>query len=164
MVYTRREVGRIALAAGAALQLKGAPKPDSKFNGVQIGAITYSYRQLPNSNDAKTVLQYVLDSNISAIELMGPVAESFAGAPATGRGGFGGGQGRPRRWRKGPECQRSAGRQSAAWSRRPGWTPRRETTPDTRTAGGAAESRARAEGVAALRFHGQIQRIPEDVQ
>ncbi len=95
MVYTRREVGRIALAAGAALQLKGAPKPDSKFNGVQIGAITYSYRQLPNSNDAKTVLQYVLDSNISAIELMGPVAESFAGAPATGRGGFGGGQGGP---------------------------------------------------------------------
>jgi sugar phosphate isomerase/epimerase len=38
------------------------------------------------------VLQYVLDSNISAIELMGPVAESFAGAPSAGRGGFGGGQ------------------------------------------------------------------------
>jgi sugar phosphate isomerase/epimerase len=67
-------------------------KPDSRFGGVQIGAITYSYRQLPGSNDAKQVLQYVLDSNISAIELMGPVAENFAGAPSTGRGGFGGGQ------------------------------------------------------------------------
>ncbi|HTS28669.1 MAG TPA: sugar phosphate isomerase/epimerase [Bryobacteraceae bacterium] len=93
MLYTRRDVGRIALAAGATLQLKGAGKPNSKFNGVQIGTITYSYRQLPNSNDARQVLQYVLDSNISAIELMGPVAENYAGAPSAGRGGFGGGGG-----------------------------------------------------------------------
>jgi sugar phosphate isomerase/epimerase len=92
MLYTRRDVGKIALAAGAALKLKGADKPNSKFNGVQIGAITYSYRQLPESNDAKQVLQYVVDSNISAIELMGPVAESYAGAPSSGRGGFGGGR------------------------------------------------------------------------
>jgi sugar phosphate isomerase/epimerase len=91
MLYTRRDIGRIALAAGAAAKLRGAGKPDSRFGGVQIGAITYSYRQLPNSNDAHQVLQYVLDSNISAVELMGPVAESFAGAPSTGRGGFGGG-------------------------------------------------------------------------
>jgi sugar phosphate isomerase/epimerase len=93
MLYTRRDVGKIALAAGAAWKLKGADKPNSNFNGVQIGAITYSYRQLPNSNDAKQVLQYVLDSNLSAIELMGPVAESYAGAPSAGRGGFGGGRG-----------------------------------------------------------------------
>lgn len=91
MLYSRRDVGKIALAAGAALKLKGAAKPNSNFNGVQIGAITYSYRQLPNSNDAKQVLEYVLASNISAIELMGPVAENFAGAPSAGRGGFGGG-------------------------------------------------------------------------
>ena len=95
MLYTRRDVGKIALTAGVALTLKGAGKPNSKFNGVQIGAITYSYRQLPNSNDADQVLQYVIDSNISAIELMGPVAENFAGAPSAGRGGFGGGPGGP---------------------------------------------------------------------
>jgi sugar phosphate isomerase/epimerase len=90
MLYTRRDIGKIALAAGAASRLKGAEKPNSRFNGVQIGAITYSYRQLPGSNDAAQVLQYVLDSNISAIELMGPVAENFAGAPSAGRGGRGG--------------------------------------------------------------------------
>jgi sugar phosphate isomerase/epimerase len=92
MLYTRRDIGRIALAAGAASKLRGAARPNSNFDGVQIGTITYSYRQLPNSNDATQVLEYVLDSNINAIELMGPVAESFAGAPNAGRGGFGGGQ------------------------------------------------------------------------
>jgi sugar phosphate isomerase/epimerase len=92
MLYTRRDIGRIAVAAGAASRLMAA-KPNSVFNGVQIGVITYSYRQLPGSNDAKQVLQYILDSNISAIELMGPVAENFAGSPSAGRGGFGGGQG-----------------------------------------------------------------------
>jgi sugar phosphate isomerase/epimerase len=93
MLYTRRDLGRVALAAGAAAKLVGAGKPNSKFSGVQIGAITYSYRSLPGSNDARQVLQYVLDSNISAIELMGPVAENYAGAPSGGRGGFGGGPG-----------------------------------------------------------------------
>jgi len=91
MIYTRRDMARIAVAAGAAARLRGAGKPDSRFNGVQIGAITYSYRELPNSNDAHQVLEYVLGSNLSAIELMGPVAESYAGAPSAGRGGFGGG-------------------------------------------------------------------------
>src|SRR5690606_31561266 len=55
--------------------------PNSKFNGVQIGAITYSFRSLPV--DAESVLKYCIDSNISAIELMGPTAEAFAGAPHT---------------------------------------------------------------------------------
>jgi sugar phosphate isomerase/epimerase len=91
MLYTRRDIGKIAVAAGAASRLMAA-KPNSVFDGVQIGVITYSYRQLPGSNDAKQVLQYVLDSNINAIELMGPVAENFAGAPSAGRGGFVGGQ------------------------------------------------------------------------
>ncbi|HKE25309.1 MAG TPA: sugar phosphate isomerase/epimerase [Bryobacteraceae bacterium] len=113
MLYTRRDIGRIALAAGAAAKLRGAEKPNSNFNGVQIGAITYSYRQLPNSNDAHQVLQYVLDSNISAIELMGPVAESFAGAPSAGRGGFGGGQRGPGGTPGGPGGP-SAGANSAA--------------------------------------------------
>jgi hypothetical protein len=49
MLYTRRDIGRIALATGAAAKLRGVEKPNSDFNGVQIGAITYSYRQLPNT-------------------------------------------------------------------------------------------------------------------
>jgi sugar phosphate isomerase/epimerase len=54
-------------------------KPNSKFFGVQIGVITYSFRGMPSS--AEQVLQYCVDSGISAIELMGDVAEEFAGKP-----------------------------------------------------------------------------------
>ena len=54
-------------------------KPNSLINGVQIGAITYSFRSLPGSPDQ--VLQYCIDSNISAIELMGDSVEDYAGKP-----------------------------------------------------------------------------------
>lgn len=54
-------------------------KPNSVFKGVQIGAITYSWRTMPGS--AEDILRYCQECNISAIELMGPTAESFAGAP-----------------------------------------------------------------------------------
>src|SRR5215471_2125164 len=99
MLYTRRDIGKIALAAGAASRLMAA-KPNSVFGGVQIGTITYSFRALPSS--AEQVLQYCLDCGISAIELMSNVAESYAGAPAQAGRGFGpppggpGGQGRGR--------------------------------------------------------------------
>jgi sugar phosphate isomerase/epimerase len=64
---------------GAPAIIKNLGKPDSKFNGVQIGAITYSFRSLPGN--AEQILKYCIDCNISAIELMGPTAEAFAGAP-----------------------------------------------------------------------------------
>jgi len=54
-------------------------KPNSKILGVQIGAITYSWRSLPSSPEQ--ILQYCLDSNISAIELMGDSIEAYAGKP-----------------------------------------------------------------------------------
>lgn len=60
--------------------LSAAPRPNSKFANVQIGAITYSFRALPGS--AEQTLQYLTDCNISAIELMSNVPESFAGSPA----------------------------------------------------------------------------------
>ena len=93
MLCTRRDIGKLAVAAGAASRLWAA-KPNSVFGGVQIGAITYSFRALPSSADE--VLKYCLDCGISAIELMSNVAESYVGAPAQGgRGGFpGGGPGR----------------------------------------------------------------------
>lgn len=80
-----------ALVSGAIIgspKLLGAPalvrslgdKPNSKINGVQIGVITYSFRDMPDQS-AEATLQYVLDSGISAIELMGGPAESFVGAP-----------------------------------------------------------------------------------
>src|SRR3954468_19886405 len=97
MSFTRREFGKLALAGvpSAALlarteSLFGAAsaqaKPNSVFNGVQIGTITYSYRSMPDQS-AEATLKYILDSGISAIELMGGPVESFAGAPESGRGG-----------------------------------------------------------------------------
>jgi hypothetical protein len=54
-------------------------KPDSKINGVQVGVITYSFRSMPGK--LEQLLQYCIDSNISAIELMGDAAEDYAGKP-----------------------------------------------------------------------------------
>jgi sugar phosphate isomerase/epimerase len=54
-------------------------KPDSKFGGVQVGAITYSWRSMPDS--AEDMLRYCLLTGISSIELMGDVAEKYAGLP-----------------------------------------------------------------------------------
>jgi hypothetical protein len=89
---TRRELGKLALAATPASTLLA--KPNSKFDGVRIGVITYSYRSMPGANDAEALLKYIVDSGISGIELMGPAAEIYAGSPApAGRGG-GGGRGR----------------------------------------------------------------------
>ena len=54
-------------------------KPDSKFAGVQIGAITYSWRSMPGT--PKDIIQYCLQAGISSIELMGNVAEDYLGIP-----------------------------------------------------------------------------------
>src|SRR5215475_9546621 len=108
MLYTRRDAGKIGLAAGLASMFgsktMAAAKPDSKFKGVQIGTITYSYRSMADQS-AEATLKYIVDSGISAIELMGgpvndwarkkgkwdssPVAAAAADA-AAGRGGRGG--------------------------------------------------------------------------
>jgi sugar phosphate isomerase/epimerase len=65
-----------------------AGKPNSKFNGVQIGAITYSFRSMPST--AEDLLKYIVQCGLSSVELMGEPVEQFAGVPA------GGGRGRPR--------------------------------------------------------------------
>ena len=105
MSYTRREFGKLALAGlpaatlagsgGAVLRAFAQAPPNSLIDGVQIGVITYSYRSMPDQS-AEATLKYIVDSGISAIELMGGPVESFAGAPASGRGGGGGraGEGR----------------------------------------------------------------------
>lgn len=62
--------------------LSVASNKGSKFGGVQIGAITYSYRSMPDQS-LNAVLNYVVQSGLSSVELMGDVAERFAGIPAT---------------------------------------------------------------------------------
>ncbi len=97
MFYTRRELGKLALAVPAAglfpRAVFGQAKPNSKIEGVQIGTITYSYRSMLDQS-AEATLRYILESGISAIELMGGPVESFAGAPAPAAGGGRGGGGR----------------------------------------------------------------------
>ncbi len=56
-----------------------ADKPNSNFGGVQIGAITYSWRSMPSK--AEDIIKYCTMSGISSIELMGEVAEEYAGIP-----------------------------------------------------------------------------------
>ena len=106
MLYTRRDIGKIALATGFAPRLMGGTKPNSKIKGVQVGTITYSYRSMPDQS-AEATLKYCVDSGISAIELMGgplndwvrkqgkwdsssAAAVAAAVAGAGGRGGRGG--------------------------------------------------------------------------
>jgi sugar phosphate isomerase/epimerase len=97
MYLKRREFSKLALAAAAApLGELFAAKPNSIFNGVTIGTITYSFRsEVPGSSEAEPLLKMVVDSGISHIELMPPAAEAYAGSPAAAnRGGGGGGGGR----------------------------------------------------------------------
>src|SRR5919205_76584 len=88
MAYTRREFGKLALAGLPAAAVLGRSdsiigasaqaKPNSKIEGVQIGTITYSYRSMPDQS-AEATLKYILESGISAVELMGGPIESYAG-------------------------------------------------------------------------------------
>lgn len=94
-MLSRRQFGKLALASVPAATVLGGSdfftafaqtKPSSLIDGVQIGTITYSYRSMPEQS-AEAVLKYIVGSGISAVELMGGPAESFAGAPSSGRGG-----------------------------------------------------------------------------
>src|SRR3974390_2050398 len=59
-------------------------KPNSVFNGVRIGCITYSYRGEINS--AEDTLKALIQDNLSEVEMMGGPIESFAGIRAGARG------------------------------------------------------------------------------
>jgi sugar phosphate isomerase/epimerase len=79
-------MGRYAVAGSGG---RSMGKPNSNFNGVQIGAITYSFRSMPGT--AEDLLKYIVECGISSVELMGEPAEQYAGIPT------GGGGPRPRR-------------------------------------------------------------------
>jgi sugar phosphate isomerase/epimerase len=62
------------------------PKPNSVFGGVQIGVISYSFRQGVPATDLVSILTRL---GINSVEIMSNHAEALAGAPAAP--GFGGG-------------------------------------------------------------------------
>ncbi len=103
MLYTRRDVGRIALAtgfaSGFASSVMGAAKPNSRIKGVQVGAITYSFRSMPDQS-AEATLKYCVDSGISAIELMNGPLNDYVRKQGKWDSSHGGGSGRPGRARR----------------------------------------------------------------
>ncbi len=99
MDRSRREFGKLTLTALPAswvlarVPLSAFAAIDSKIKGVQIGAITYSFRTIPNADDIIKAYQTI---GIGEMELMSNHAEALAGAPpgpgrAGGPGGRGGG-------------------------------------------------------------------------
>lgn len=96
MNLTRRDFTKLALTAPVGPWLAQplpaqAPtrRPNSEINGVNVGAITYSYRSMPDQS-AEAYLRYIVDSGISQIEFSGGPVEAFAGAPTMPRIGPGG--------------------------------------------------------------------------
>src|SRR5277367_1379559 len=93
MDYSRRDLGKIALAAVPLARTYAAI--NSKFYGVQIGAITYSFNSI--ASDPEAIIKAMVEVGLGETELMSNHCEALAGAPAIpsfGRGGGGGGRGR----------------------------------------------------------------------
>ena len=57
---------------------QGQETINSKYGGVQIGAITYSFRDI---REVDAVLQACVDAGLSSVELMGTGVEAYLGAP-----------------------------------------------------------------------------------
>jgi len=66
--------------SGSSVGAAAGSKLNSKFSGVQIGCITYSFRDQERGID--NVLKSCVDSGCSSIELMSTGIEAYLGAPA----------------------------------------------------------------------------------
>jgi len=62
----------------SSLSAEGQEPINSKYGGVQIGAITYSFRSI---REVDEVLQACVDAGLSSVELMGTGIEAYLGAP-----------------------------------------------------------------------------------
>jgi len=58
--------------------VQGQEPINSNYDGVQIGAITYSFRSI---REVDAVLQACVDAGLSSVELMGTGVEAYLGAP-----------------------------------------------------------------------------------
>ncbi len=144
MQFTRRDVGRIALASVPLAGAWGAKKINSKINGVQIGAITYSFNRIA-APDAEAIIKAYVEIGLGEAELMSNHCESLAGAPALPTFGRFPGAGAPRPPAGGPPA---GGPPPAAGGQRPAGGPggRPQLTPEQQ-----AERKAAMEKLAAWR-------------
>jgi sugar phosphate isomerase/epimerase len=95
MQITRRDLGKIAMASVPLARALAAKTIDSKFGGVQIGAITYSFNRIATP-DPEAIIKAYVEIGLGEAELMSNHCEALAGAPAMpmfGRGGGGAGRG-----------------------------------------------------------------------
>ena len=78
-------LSRREFAAIAALAIPGAAvlRAFAAANGVEIGAITYSFRSIPNAADIIAVMKQI---GLKEAEVMSNHIEQLAGAPSVGRG------------------------------------------------------------------------------
>jgi sugar phosphate isomerase/epimerase len=87
MALTRRQFNAAALSAVPVLGLSRRARAQARINsriaGVRIGAITYSFRSMPDPND---IIKAYVTIGLGEMELMSGDAEKLAGAPAGGRG------------------------------------------------------------------------------
>ena len=79
MIITRRDLGKLALAAVPGVRLLAAT-PNSKVAGVQIG-LNVPYNFGGRMMDGDEVLKRCVDLNISGVELRSQPVEAFAGTP-----------------------------------------------------------------------------------
>ena len=95
MEFTRRDLGKFALASVPLVRALRAKTIDSKFGGVQIGAITYSFNRIA-SPDPEAIVKAYVEIGLGECELMSNHCEALAGAPAMPAFGRGGGSGAAR--------------------------------------------------------------------
>jgi sugar phosphate isomerase/epimerase len=141
MLWTRREVGKLALSAlPAVYTVRRARAEDNvaangtEFGGVNVGIIApYALRGVAENID--DIVQAIAELRLHHVELQAEPVEAFAGAPARRRGP------RPDRRRRGP---RSEGEESA----------------DARTARGEAE---RPRGAGRRRGRGRAPLTSEEI-
>jgi sugar phosphate isomerase/epimerase len=85
MRYTRRDFAKLTFAGVPAsllvanLPVSAFAQINSRINGVQIGAITYSFRSM----SAPDIIKAYVDIGLGEMELMSNHAEQLAGAPAS---------------------------------------------------------------------------------
>src|SRR4051794_23358035 len=79
MAITRRHFARVAGFSTAAAF--GAARINSKVDGVQIGAITYSFNRIA-APDPEAIIRAYVDIGLGEAELMSNHCEALAGAPA----------------------------------------------------------------------------------
>src|SRR5690348_7465703 len=112
MNYTRRDLGKIALAALPAGKLLA--KPNSKFGGVQIGIIISPTTFLDMPLGADEILHKVVELGINAIEMQDVRVETYAGAPIAARAAYSGAGGR-RPTPEQQEARRKAAEEIKQW-------------------------------------------------